>query len=145
MVFFANREIINNMKNIELTNKHRTKLRIMCNNLYPETTLIKVNNKTLSFYSANKEGHIYKGDKAYLKMHWFEFCMIYLVKKISELSEYSNQPPYVNNVYDWKDGNKWTFYSKFFFHYPKNNNIEHPVDYLYKQFKTLNNEKSKKD
>lgn len=74
-------------------------------------------------------------------IHWFEFVCTHLIKKLqSSLPKdkiWRNQPKYVSNIFDWKDGNKWTLYSEFFFHYPKNMNKMHPVDYLYEEFKKL--------
>ena len=67
--------------------------------------------------------------------------MTHLVSKIQgclpEELIWREQPPYVNNVFDWKKSNKWTMYTEFFFLYPKNIYKKHPIDYLYEEFRKL--------
>jgi hypothetical protein len=76
-----------------------------------------------------------------MSIHWFEFTITHLIQKIQcNLPEdlvFRNQPEYVGNVYSWKEGNKWTMYSEFFFLYPKKIYEKHPIDYLYEEFKKL--------
>jgi hypothetical protein len=79
-------------------------------------------------------------------IHWFEFVFLHLIGRLQEALPdtlvWRDQPPYVGNVFNWKEGNKWTLYTEFMFAYPKacwggsvypNN----PIDYLYEQFLKL--------
>ena len=104
------------MKNIELTENHKSKLLEMCKVLFPEYTTIP-NDKNPKFLTINwftKQGYfIHLMDDDDLKenkmIHWFEFCHEYLVEKI--LGDYN-----------------------LIFCGP---NRKHPVDYLYEEFKKL--------
>jgi hypothetical protein len=123
------------MKPLKLTEKQKSKLLEMCNTLFPEyKEIILTKQKTLHFGVID---HISYKSRIPLSIHWFEFCITHLVSAISQKSELEEIPLYVNNVFRTSKGDKWTFYSKFFFHYPKDINKEHLIDYLYKQFKKL--------
>jgi hypothetical protein len=98
------------MKNIELTEEHKVELLEMCKVLFPEYVI----------YLADDDGFIegeqWVGDQNMgedrpvneFNIHWFEFCMTYLINKL-EL-EYTSIIVLTEN---------------------------HPVDYLYEEFKKL--------
>ena len=113
------------MSPIELTSEHKSKLLEMCEALFPEYTIYEVQ-------KANHFGRIvntvqgnkweYNGDDDEpideFFIHWFEFCMTYLADKIFEDHD---------NFSNIKDGFITIFSIK----------DEHPIDYLYEQFKQL--------
>lgn len=127
------------MKSIILTKEHKTKLLEMCKELFPKY------NRFIGFYKTEDETFykekIYKfnllhliGDKDIQIIHWFEFCMTHLAEKIIAV--------YITN----KDGDK--IYkrtlnddlSKFYLeslNFSRGYNKQHPVDYLYSEFKKL--------
>lgn len=92
------------MSPIELSKVQKSKLLDMCNKLFPKE---KIN-------FIDKDGNlceetIYDRSWFYLnKIHWFEFCVTKLFKKLN-LSSYSHLM----------------------------NSKQHPIDYLYEQFKQL--------
>ena len=115
------------MKNIELTEEHKSKLLEMCKELFPTYNFEFMRGKDefgfdiydyFTFYLIedyeNNEWYKSKTD-----IHWFEFCMTFLAEKIldnsfgdistSELGYFSCGP--IKEV--------------------------HPIDYLYKEFKKL--------
>lgn len=134
------------MKTIEINNKQKENLLEMCKVLFPEYTFITFQNEAImgagwgynfnNICFSNKSNKIFDIEQ---NIHWFEFVIAYLVQKIQDnLPEdlvFRNQPEYVGNVYSWKEGNKWTMYSEFFFLYPKKIYEKHPIDYLYEEFK----------
>jgi len=93
------------MKSIELTEEHKSKLLEMYNKLFP-----KISNSII-----DDDGFINKyfhqdGEHDWIPLiHWFEFCMIHLIKKLKINYEYAGD--HVISL------------------------IEHPVDYLYKEFR----------
>lgn len=112
------------MKSIQLTEEHKVKLLEMCKKLFPEYEEIHIHGSNIYFDITEY-------------MNWFEFCMTYLIEKISEKSKiWEDIPPYVSNVYGNAEG-KWNVYTKFHFHYPKNRYQMHIIDYLYEEFKKL--------
>lgn len=119
------------MKQINLTEKHKSKLLEMCKVLFPEYDDVLFSPITFNMLMFNGT------EKDTVYIHWFEFCMTHLVEKLNNLSDvYEEMPPYVTNVYGGANG-KWNLYVKFHFHYPKNIYKKHPVDYLYEEFKKL--------
>lgn len=136
------------MKSIDLTTSQKSKLLEMCKKLFPNDKIDSFENNTIKFLinyckkkDCNNDKITYAGWEEVLKIHWFEFCMTHLIIKLqNSLPDdvvWREQPQYVSNVFGWKKGSKWTLYSDFFFHYPKQINKIHPVDYLYKEFKKL--------
>jgi hypothetical protein len=136
------------MKPIELTEEQEDKLIVMCETLFTEYYFEFIRkelnaNFTVDFLEITLKSEVDDVTKTvdYIQTPWFEFCILYLVIKLQDNLPsklvYRNQPAYVNNIYGWEEGNKWTMYSEFFFHYPKNINIKHPIDYLYEEFKKL--------
>lgn len=122
------------MNQLGLTESHVKKLLEMTVKLFPEykdCSLRQVGGNGNYILLENKPG------PAYVNIHWFEFCMTYLVEKLSYLlDEWEEMPKYVQNVYPDTNG-KWNLYTKFHFHYPKDIFRKHPVDYLYEQFLKL--------
>jgi hypothetical protein len=119
------------MKPIQLTKEQQAKFKEMVRKLFPEydteeailTKQFVVYKKTETKYFIND-------------IHWFEFCMTYLIEKLNDYlgDTWEEMPPYVANVYGGAEG-KWNIYTKFHFHYPKDRYTNHPIDYLYEEFK----------
>ena len=117
------------MKNIKLTKEHEFKLLKMCKLLFPE---VKIHTGILSNGSQAPEKVLdypvdlewgTEWDLPYIsvgteEIHWFEFCLIHLSKKLN---------------LDYDDG-------PMIFSILIQNNHEHLIDYLYEIFKK--NEKS---
>jgi hypothetical protein len=97
------------MKPIELTEEHKSKLLEMCKALFPDYDL----------YISENNIHI---GSDFLFIHWFEFCMTYLSIAISKIKNYPadliDRNEFAKSIID-------ETYS------------QHPVDYLYKEFKKL--------
>jgi hypothetical protein len=136
------------MKQIELTEKHKTKLLEMCEVLFSEFNewrfgkvtaegnLEDFYNKTKNLSWEDKEKHKQSCDFLWIEkdfkyehdddiersetwvIHWFEFCMTHLVNKLELLCK-------LNLIH--------SFYS---FNEQINSN-EHIIDYLYEEFKKL--------
>lgn len=124
------------MKQIELTEEHKSKLLEMCktlfpniiwqhydianeseDNLYPEIWIIQNNSEIYPTY-----------------IHWFEFCMTHLAEKIIATYEVNvhNQRVYKRTLND--------DLSKFYLEaldFSRGYNKTHPVNYLYSEFKKL--------
>jgi len=115
------------MKNIELTEEHKSKLLEMCKKLFPEYICwkfgkMKINgDKELWFYD--------KYDNNY-KIYWFEFCMTHLVEKI--LNPNPNNP---NR--GLQDRFKNFFWETNLYAMKFDKTSKHPVNYLYEEFKKL--------
>ena len=136
------------MKNIELTEEHKSKLLEMCKILFPEYTTIP-NDKNPKFLTINwftKQGYfIHLMDDDDLKenkmIHWLEFCMTHLIVKLSKefTKQKLSEADYTDNQYP-----NW-FSEKVSYHLNPFRNEEfeedilfiHPVDYLYEEFKKL--------
>lgn len=113
------------MKPIELTKKQKSKLLEMCNKLFLFDFEISKNN--IKIFNIEGTHHT--------TIHWFEFCFRYLVKAIQ------NKLPdelVWRKKYACAGGGKWTLYSHFLYIYPKNFLSEHPIDWLYNEFKQIN-------
>lgn len=106
------------MKPIELTAEHKSKLLEMCNKLFPEERkFFKILSGNI-YYSNN-------GNFPGKSIHWFEFCMTYLMYKLSyEFSEIPNIKGKSIHRELW-ELNKGDYFKK------------HPVDYLYEEFLKL--------
>lgn len=100
------------MKAIKLTEERKSKLLEMCQVLFPK----------YKFGFGNDVADLgimeyYKDDKEWFFIHWFEFCMCHIKSKINELNGIPNHKVLLasdNGIL-----------------------INHPVDYLYEQFKKL--------
>ena len=137
------------MKNIELTEEHKSKLLEMCKILFPEYINIEFDEDRLYFltqkcFDINKkfgtqfsnEDCDFEIEEVYLEeydvyIHWFEFCMTHLCDKIS--MNLTNQmctgmPQYYDESekLDWNSQSLVSMLKEC-----------HPVDYLYEEFKKL--------
>ena len=153
------------MKNIELTEEHKTKLLEMCKVLFPEYNrkyLKKEFDKlegdfSYSEYKSQKpkwsignDGVVYLQlyyilyeDMSYelIEIHWFEFCMTHLIIKLSKefTKQKLSEADYTDNQYP-----NW-FSEKVSYHLNPFRNEEfeedilfiHPIDYLYEEFRKL--------
>lgn len=109
------------MKTIKITEKHKSKLLEMCKVLFPKYNHWKFGSMKIS---ADYELWFYDENNKNYEIHWFEFCMTHLADKIFKYF-------FVN-----RDGHYMRLYNSI------NNCIEeseynHPIDYLYAQFKKL--------
>ena len=110
------------MKQIELTEEHKSKLLEMCKVLFPEYYEIYFGEWD---YNGEFDGYLYFSTETLpnpnvYQIHWFEFCMKILARKI-----------YNNNI-----GKTKTTYSSFVMECVIIN-LNHPIDYLYYEFKKL--------
>jgi hypothetical protein len=93
------------MKPIKLTEKQKEKLLEMCNKLFP--------GRTWQFWESDDENYpkdqmignsnTYNiGGKHYpaLEIHWFEFCVIYLLPKIQQKHYYQQGTLFSNVIWD---------------------------------------------
>lgn len=127
------------MNSIQLTEEHKSKILEMCKVLFPEYNKkiiydggkgcrpehkIKITGTTIYF------PYIEDGDKEPLKynvqfkdIHWFEFCMTNLVASLVKKDNLSNR--IWREVWDKLNGG------------PMVGIKEHPIDYLYNEYKKL--------
>jgi len=105
------------MKNIELTEEHKTKLLEMCNELFPEDEFTFDNDYAedgiidRNFLGKTKNDLTWEDKGSHF--HWFEFCMTHLANKI--LIQDEQLSDFLLTI-----------------------NIElHPINYLYKEFKNI--------
>lgn len=102
----------NTLESIKLTEEHKSKLLEMCKVLFPEYTCWGFSGymaKAVQFKEVDKDN--------WEAIQWFEFCMTHLATKLDSLRnrEYLiHGPCFVNAMHS-----------------------NHPVNYLYKQFKSL--------
>lgn len=122
------------MKSITLTQAHQSKLLEMCKILFPEYEIIcnhqDLENKVfvnhtigcgfLRYpYSINELWVLHKKKDEFHVIHWFEFCMTHLAEKILEM--FHGTICYKLNIDAFKN----------------EDSENHPVDYLYNEFKKL--------
>ena len=125
------------MKNIELTEDHKSKLLKMCKVLFPE---VKIHTGVFSDGSRCPEYVLEspmdlewgtEWNLPYIsvgveQIHWFEFCMTHLISKIQNLSNKQYLINICGNINLVISDNS------------KNNFKEnHPIDYLYNEFKKI--------
>jgi hypothetical protein len=111
------------MKPIELTEKHKEKLLEMCRILFPEYKYWNLHNGTCDLCMENTLDYSTEEKpkwNSWNRIHWFEFCMTHLCDKIKSLNGF-------NDDYDC-DTNLMSCWFE-----------SHPIDYLYEEFKKLNN------
>lgn len=116
------------MKSLKLTPKHKTKLLEMCEILFQNFSPFDLE---LEPQYDGSQYHIifrYMKDNMF-EIHWFEFCMTHLLEKI--LNPTPNKP---NRAI------KEHFQEFFWFTnlYCNGQGGQHPIDYLYNEFKKLN-------
>ena len=99
------------MKNIELTEDHKSKLLEMCRILFPEYPDLQFGVKEKHNWSKEYLVFGLTGNEPII--HWFEFCMTHLCDKVFIHDESLNEFLLTFNV------------------------DKHPVDYLYEEFKKL--------
>ena len=124
------------MNSIELTELHKSKLLEMCKNLFSENDLgwqLADNDIDLKIPMLCFELNIEDKVAEVKTIHWFEFCMTHLTTKISkQLHAILGHPTSdefgrIDTWYTvWSKLNGGSFGMK-----------QHPVDYLYEQFKKL--------
>lgn len=141
------------MQSITLTQAHKSKLLEMCKVLFPEYVHCKINDDSRILFLTKETFNINKKfetaypnedynytiedvseDEYDLNFHWFEFCMTHLAEKI------------LDNTREYDEGNfpselemfRGTICYKLNIDAFKNEDSEnHPVDYLYNEFKKL--------
>lgn len=106
------------MKNIELTEDHKSKLLEMCNKLFWNGCINKndFRENDILLIAIDKN---YKYNHKILKIHWFEFCLTHLCTKlynISHLKDESSIKQLIGHICQ---------------------DVKHPIDYLYEEFKKL--------
>lgn len=132
------------MKQIELTTEHRIKLLKMCKKLFPEFNfelsdeycdLCTVD--TLFIWDINKEFR--DAWNQWIRIHWYEFCNTWLVEKIFNPIPSAIQRDLKERMSDyfWKSNVWWS--EKYIGELDSDGGVwcEHPIDYLYKEFKKL--------
>lgn len=130
------------MKPLELTIEHKDKLLEMCKVLFPEYTTIPSdkNPKWLHIFYLSDVGTFIQlcNDeiKKSINIHWFEFCNTWLVEKV--LNPTPERPSRVLQdkfkEFFWKSNLYWMYINEY-----SGTPEKHPVDYLYEEFKKLNN------
>lgn len=142
------------LKPLTLTEEQRIKLLEMAKTLFPEYTEIETSS-SFPYYNCNSQEGIRlnmpklqlawfknptqdaisliyedKEDERSQTIHWFEFCMTHLLNKIWDLFEKYPE----NHIYNGLAKNKEnSLKSDLLRHTIK----QHPVDYLYEQFKLI--------
>ena len=121
------------MKPLKLTEKHKSKLLEMCGKLFPEYEFkwkyIRSHNS--GFYGTTlviTEKDKCRYTSSYNEIHWFEFCLTYLLSRLAKFSM---------NV--WNKGDCTETDIEIFKEEAVVPHIislgKHPVDFLYKEFK----------
>lgn len=100
------------MNAIQLTREHREKLLEMCKELFPEYENIHMFINGWE-YSRDMDYIAFDNLSDYVEIHWYEFCMTYLVNKMGK----STAALY--RVLEEEEAGT------------------HPIDYLYSEFKKL--------
>ena len=112
------------MKNIELTEEHKSKLLEMCKILFPEikSIVLQENLGTLTFDQLQQ-------------IHWFEFCMTHLFYALYENWRRED----INCVTDFHLDIHNYYLNDFVDNKEIHKNYEkyHPINYLYNKFKKL--------
>ena len=106
------------MKNIEINNKQKENLLEMCRILFPEYPDLQFGVKEKHNWSKEYLVFGLTGNEPII--HWFEFCIFYLIDKIFNEDQ---KEAYLSNKDFYKGGLSF--------------GDEHPVDILYEQFKKL--------
>ena len=116
------------MKNIELTEDHKSKLLEMCKELFPEYVIYTADNDGFI------EGEQWVGDQNMgedrpvneFNIHWFEFCTTYLLDKLHPDNDKQSKDNWSMDLSD-KDYVILKIIVR----------KKHPVDYLYEEFLKL--------
>lgn len=111
------------MKPTQLTQDQKDKLLEMTKVLFPECKNIYFDAITI-FNTTDESSYLhYSLNNEHIRIHWFEFCLKYLAKKI------------LDNIKNIEKDYIWTFQGRIL------NINEHPVDYLHNEFLILQKEK----
>ena len=112
------------MKNIELTKDHKSKLLEMCKVLFPKNKVDSLQFGTIKFLinyyerkDINNSKITFGGWDEVIEIHWFEFCIFYLIDKIFNEDQ---EEAYLSNKDFYKGGLSF--------------GDEHPIDILYNEF-----------
>ena len=114
------------MKNIEINEKQKENLLEMCKVLFPELTDLEIRDSMEDFCFKFEHVCIEYGrqNDNLVIIHWFEFCMTHLAKKlIPKVTKYN-----LDSAYDSLYNVIYQFWE---------NKHNHIVDYLYEEFKKL--------
>lgn len=122
------------MKNIELAEEHKSKLLEMCNKLFWNGCINKCdfNELGILFIALDKN---YKYNHKILKIHWFEFCVNNLCKKLYEKLDKRTRTYFLfNNAKGIVVYHKYSIFTNYYLYFEKEH---HMVDYIYEVFKKL--------
>jgi len=120
------------MKPLELTKEQKDKLLEMAKALFPEYSFRFGKN---DYYGDKNNQYLWSDNKNVSDIHWFEFCLTYLANKIYF--------PDIQNIERDARNKIEKFYFSTFMEAIEGGpaGYDHPIDYLYIQFKKLTNEK----
>lgn len=136
------------MNPIKLTEEHKSKLLEMCKELFTEYTYHEFNTDVEGNWGDDILCLYNPGDIKSINIHWFEFCMTHLSRKIfNKLHDFSN---HMTADYEQECSDEWdaelmqrcSFFvanpTRNLDKYPNGKIIAwHPIDYLYEEFKKL--------
>lgn len=121
------------MNSIKLTNTQKLHVLFMCKKLFPEYdnirfgTSVMTTSKDYLYFHKNKNKHTIE----IINIHWFEFCMTYLVEKIY-------YPNMENIGRATREKVEYFLFQSFIDSTEgESSGYDHPVDYLYKEFLKL--------
>jgi len=144
------------MHNIELTEKHKSKLLEMCKILFPEYNNTLVG--PISFHHNNLYPEMLFGflndndsdsyNHCDLFIHWFEFCMRYITPELDDLYfkkvmypldpyHHSNKGKQLEYPEDWQQLWRKRPYEQWNHNCNGRYYKKHPIDYLYEEFNIL--------
>ena len=111
------------MKSIELTEEHKSKLLEMCKVLFPNYPNLEVRNSMEDFCMKQDDCFIELQESGVNSrndtiIHWFEFCILWLATIIYNKRKTNNF-----SILEYRD-----FLCQ---------SVEHPIDFLYEEFKKL--------
>jgi len=119
------------MDRLELTKKHKEKLSIMCDDLFPEFETADIwsdeqmADNFVTFTSDKKDAPSH-----YFCCHWLELCIVHIPKRIAEATETVDSQEKHRFLIDMMMKRMLALNSHFIDHPEK-----HPVDYLYEMYK----------
>lgn len=128
------------MKSIELTEEQKNKLLEMCNTLWKQENWIFL----LDVPNDLNKNHCFImgfiGNNDYIPncdcyIHWFEFCMTHLVEKIFNPKDLNNQKIKQKFISFFMEMSSYSWFIQD--SGIRESFANHPVDYLYQEFKKL--------
>ena len=123
------------MKNIELTEDHKSKLLEMCKILFTDYFYWELDHHIITAHIKGNDDEVYEDEPYDIAIHWFEFCMTHLFYAL-----YDNwRKEDVNCVTDFHLDLHNYYLNAFIDNKEIHKNYEkyHPVNYLYNKFKKL--------